>query len=145
MFLNVLSPSKGSKTKKKRIGRGIGSGFGKTGGRGHKGQKARSGGKISRGFEGGQMPLHRRIPKFGFTSKKSLLREEIRTSDLNKINGNDITLKSIKNAKIIKKNTKHIKIILSGEKLEKIVNIHGINLTKGARKYIESSGGKVQE
>ncbi|MGL6214717.1 50S ribosomal protein L15, partial [Billgrantia desiderata] len=96
MKLNTLSPAPGSKHAEKRVGRGIGSGLGKTGGRGHKGQKSRSGGTVKPGFEGGQMPLQRRLPKFGFTSMKSLVSEEVRLSELAKVEGDEVTLETLK-------------------------------------------------
>ena len=101
MRLNGLSPAPGSRTAKKRVGRGIGSGFGKTGGRGHKGLKSRSGGSVKPGFEGGQMPLQRRLPKFGFTSRKSLTRDEIRLVELNKIQGDEVTMEALRRARLI--------------------------------------------
>src|SRR5688500_4783890 len=120
MFLNTLKPAKGSKKAPKRLGRGIGSGLGKTCGRGHKGQKARAGGFHKVGFEGGQMPLQRRLPKFGFVSQKALLTQEVRLGDLNRIDGEVVTLETLKAAGIIKNNTKFVKIFLARE-LKKIV------------------------
>ena len=101
MRLNTLSPAEGSKKAGKRLGRGIGSGLGKTGGRGHKGQKSRSGGGVRRGFEGGQMPLYRRLPKFGFTSRKAAITAEVRLSDLAKVEGGVVDLNTLKAANII--------------------------------------------
>ncbi|MFI4846977.1 MAG: 50S ribosomal protein L15 [Candidatus Makana argininalis] len=143
MKLNNLS-SKGSKKKSKRIGRGIGSGFGKTCGRGHKGQKSRSGKYLNRCFEGGQTPLHRRIPKFGFKSIKSIYHVEIKLSDLLYIKNNLININILKNKKIIKKNIKFVKIINSGE-INRPVIINGISVSKGAKKQIELNGGKIEE
>ena len=108
MRLNGLSPAPGSRTDKKRVGRGIGSGLGKTGGRGHKGLKSRSGGSVKPGFEGGQMPLQRRLPKFGFTSRKSLTRDEIRLAELNKIQGDEVTMESLRQARLIGENIKDV-------------------------------------
>src|ERR1700733_13506262 len=115
MHLNTLRPALGAKTPAKRVGRGIGSGKGKTCGKGHKGQKARAGGFHKVGFEGGQMPLQRRIPKSGFRSRKSLYREEIRLSDLNGMSADKVDMETLRMAGIIKKNTKQAKIILSGK------------------------------
>lgn len=143
LTLNGLSPAKGSKPSKKRVGRGIGSGLGKTCGRGHKGQKARSGGKVKAGFEGGQMPIQRRVPKYGFTSRKSLLSSEVRLSELNKVEG-DVNLETLKQAGVVRKNIKFAKVVLSGE-LSKKVNLQGIKATKGAREAIEAAGGTVAE
>ncbi|MFI4819103.1 MAG: 50S ribosomal protein L15 [Enterobacterales bacterium] len=144
MNLNNLSPSKGSKKKSKRVGRGIGSGFGKTCGRGHKGQKSRSGKYLKRCFEGGQMPLYRRIPKFGFTSIKSIYNIEVKLSDLLHIKNNLININVLKNKKIIKNNIKFVKIINSG-KINRPIIIHGIRVSKGAKKVIKSNGGKIKE
>ncbi|EPB99942.1 50S ribosomal protein L15 [Litchfieldella anticariensis FP35 = DSM 16096] len=143
MKLNTLSPAPGSKHAEKRVGRGIGSGLGKTGGRGHKGQKSRSGGTVKPGFEGGQMPLQRRLPKFGFTSMKSLVSEEVRLAELAKVEG-DVTLDSLKKANVLKDATQHAKVILSGE-LNKAVTVRGLKVTKGARAAIEAAGGKVED
>lgn len=144
MRLNSLSPAEGAKHSSKRLGRGIGSGLGKTGGRGHKGQKSRSGGGVRRGFEGGQMPLYRRLPKFGFTSLKSLHTAEVRLNDLAKVDGNVVTLDSLKAANIITKDILSAKVILAG-KIEKAVIIRGLGVTKGARAAIESVGGSIEE
>ncbi|AFP85589.1 ribosomal protein L15, bacterial/organelle [secondary endosymbiont of Heteropsylla cubana] len=144
MHLNTLSPAKGSKHISKRLGRGIGSGFGKTAGRGHKGQKSRSGGKINRGFEGGQMPLYRRLPKFGFISHKSMMNEEIRLSNLANLNNDIIDLKTLKAAKIIKIQTVSAKIILSG-KINRPIVVRGLRVTQGSREAIEAAGGKIEE
>ncbi|CAN0551070.1 unnamed protein product, partial [Ectocarpus sp. 12 AP-2014] len=141
MKLNTLSPAPGSKHAAKRVGRGIGSGLGKTGGRGHKGQKSRSGGSVKPGFEGGQMPLQRRLPKFGFTSAKSLVSEEVRLAELSKVAGGEVTMASLKEANVLKDSTLHAKIILSGE-LKTAVTVRGIKVTKGAREAIEAAGGK---
>ncbi|MCU4136741.1 50S ribosomal protein L15 [Buchnera aphidicola (Sitobion avenae)] len=143
MHLNTLSPAYGARQNRKRLGRGIGSGFGKTSGRGHKGQKSRSGSSIRRGFEGGQMPLYRRLPKFGFNSRKKNITEEVRLSDLSNLSTNVIDLNILKKENIIKKNIKYAKIILSG-KLKVSLIIRGLRVTKGARSEIEHSGGKVE-
>lgn len=144
MKLNSLSPAPGSKHAEKRVGRGIGSGLGKTGGRGHKGLKSRSGGSVKPGFEGGQMPLQRRLPKFGFTSAKSLASEEVRLAELGKVAGDDVTLETLKQANVLKDATLYAKIILSGE-LNKAVTVRGIKVTQGARAAIEAAGGKVED
>lgn len=144
MRLNDLSPAAGSKTAAKRVGRGIGSGLGKTGGRGHKGQKSRSGGSIRPGFEGGQMPLKQRLPKFGFTSRKQLVREEVRLHELNKVEAEVVDMSALRAADLIKGTTKIVKIVLSGE-LNKAVTVKGIAVTKGAQAAIEAAGGKVEE
>ena len=143
MNLNTLKPAPGAKTPAKRLGRGIGSGKGKTCGRGHKGQRARAGGFHKVGFEGGQMPLQRRIPKSGFRSKKALICQEVRLSDLNKITSDIIDLQVLKDADLIRVNTKYVKIISAG-KLNKSITIRGISVTSGAQKSIEALGGKVE-
>jgi large subunit ribosomal protein L15 len=143
MHLNTLKPAKGAKHSPKRVGRGMGSGLGKTCGRGHKGQRARSGGYHKLGFEGGQMPLQRRVPKFGFNSgiEKAV---ELRLHDLVKINVETIDMLTLKAKGLISKNVNRVKIILSG-KIEKAVVIKGIPTTAGAKKAIEAVGGQVQE
>jgi len=144
MKLNELQAAEGSRKPKKRLGRGIGSGLGKTSGKGHKGQKARSGGYHKVGFEGGQMPLQRRLPKFGFTSRKSLKRAEIRLSELNKLEESNVDLLTLRAAGLIGANIEFVKIIASG-KLEKTLHIKGLPVTKGALEAIEAAGGKVEE
>ncbi|WOI25965.1 50S ribosomal protein L15 [Cobetia amphilecti] len=144
MKLNTLSPAPGSKHAAKRVGRGIGSGLGKTGGRGHKGQKSRSGGSVKPGFEGGQMPMQRRLPKFGFTSAKSLISEEVRLSELALVDGEIVDLETLKKANVLRDSTKFAKVMLSGE-LDKAVTVRGIKATKGARAAIEAAGGKVED
>ncbi|EGR0403622.1 TPA: 50S ribosomal protein L15 [Vibrio parahaemolyticus] len=144
MRLNTLAPAAGSKHAPKRVGRGIGSGLGKTGGRGHKGQKSRSGGKVRPGFEGGQMPLKQRLPKFGFTSRKSLVFAEVRLAELAKVSGDVVDLNSLKAANIITKNIEFVKVVLSGE-INKAVTVKGLRVTKGAKAAIEAAGGKIEE
>ncbi|VFP79730.1 50S ribosomal protein L15 [Candidatus Erwinia haradaeae] len=144
MYLNTLSPAKGSKHVSKRLGRGLGSGLGKTAGRGHKGQKSRSGGGAHRGFEGGQTPLYRRLPKFGFISRKSMITEQVRLSDLNKIENNIIDLKTLKIAHLVSMQTKFVKIILCGD-ISRSVTIRGLRVTKGACSAILSAGGIIEE
>jgi len=132
------------KHKKKRLGKGHGSGLGKTAGRGHKGQKSRSGGNIPAWFEGGQMPLQRRVPKFGFNSRMALTTAEIRLSDLNKLDADIVTVESLKAAGVITKNIKRAKVFKSG-KLEKAVTVKGLRVTKGALEAIQAAGGKVED
>lgn len=143
MYLNNLYSPKGANISIKRLGRGVGSGLGKTCGKGHKGQKARSGGKIRRGFEGGQTPLYRRLPKFGFRSLKSLYTMEVRLSELNKIRSNLIDINILKKEKIVPYNIKNVKIILSG-KILSAVTLRSLNVTKGVKKAIELMGGKIE-
>ena len=143
MRLNELSTTEGSKFNEKRPGRGIGSGLGKTGGRGVKGQTSRSGGGVRPGFEGGQMPIYRRLPKFGFTSMKALTTAEVRLSELAHVDG-EITLASLKAANIVRKDMVRARIILSGE-IARAVVIKGVVVTKGARAAIEAAGGKIEE
>lgn len=149
LTLNTLSPAPGSKAAAKRLGRGIGSGLGKTSGKGHKGQNARKSGGTRRGFEGGQMPLYRRLPKFGFTSRKALVSQEVRLNDLDKISGDVVTLATLKEAGVLRKNTKYAKIILSG-KVTKAVQIKAHNTSNGAvdlritgsaKSAVEAAGG----
>lgn len=142
MKLNNLQPAVGAKQVKRRVGRGIGSGFGKTAGRGHKGQKSRAGGFHKVGFEGGQMPLQRRLPKRGFKSMAAPYRAEIRLSDLDKLAVNDIDLLVLKQAGIVSQRIREVRVILSGE-ISKNVNLSGLAVTKGARTAIESRGGTV--
>ncbi|MFO8024793.1 50S ribosomal protein L15 [Thiohalophilus sp.] len=144
MYLNSLKPTPGSRKPAKRRGRGIGSGLGKTGGRGHKGQKARSGGFTKVGFEGGQMPLQRRLPKVGFSSRMGRVTDEIRLHELNKIEADVIDLEALQKANLISKEIQRVKVMVSG-KLEKAVTLKGIRVTKGAREAIEAAGGKVEE
>ncbi|MEQ9209520.1 MAG: 50S ribosomal protein L15 [Pseudomonadales bacterium] len=144
MFLNTLTPNPARSKDRKRVGRGIGSGLGKTAGRGHKGLKARSGGKVAPGFEGGQMPLAKRLPKYGFTSRVGKTSAEIRLSELNKIESDVIDLDALKQADLVGRNIKRAKIFASGE-LTRKVSIVGLSVTKGAKAAIEAAGGSVQE
>ena len=144
MRLNTLQPATGSKPKAKRVGRGIGSGIGKTCGRGHKGQKSRSGGYHKVGFEGGQMPLQRRLPKVGFRSRISLKAAEVRLWELAKVEAEIIDLQALKDANLVGKHAKQVKVFLSGE-LSKPVTLKGIAVSKGARSAIETAGGKVED
>lgn len=144
MHLNELSPAEGAKGVRKRIGRGIGSGWGKTGGRGHKGQKARTGKGIMPGFEGGQMPLQRRLPKFGFTSHIKMGTAEVRLSELNAVEGDTVDLQALKDANIVRSDMLRAKIVLSGG-IERAVTVKGVAITKGARAAVEAAGGKVVE
>lgn len=143
MRLNELKPDVGSKKPAKRVGRGIGSGLGKTAGRGHKGQKARAGGFHKVGFEGGQMPLQRRLPKVGFRSRKGLSRAEVRLGELAQVPGDVVDLKALIEARVVSRSTKSAKIIASGE-LSRAVTIRGVGVTKGARAAIEAAGGTVE-
>ena len=143
MELNTIKPAAGSKKNRRRVGRGGGSGLGKTAGRGHKGQKARAGGYHKVGFEGGQMPLHRRLPKRGFTSPTRGLTAEVRLDDLQKMAATDIDLAALKAAGVVRRDALGAKVILSG-KLERKVSLKGIKVTKGARAAIEGAGGKIE-
>ena len=143
MHLNTLQPAAGSKKNAKRVGRGIGSGTGKTCGRGHKGQKSRSGGFSKVGFEGGQMPLQRRLPKVGFASRAAKLSAEIRLDELAKIDADPIDLEALIKANIVPARTQQAKVIDSG-KITKSIQLKGIKVTPGARKAIEAAGGKAE-
>ena len=144
MKLNTLKPAEGSVFNRKRVGRGIGCGWGKTCARGHKGQKSRSGGFNKVGFEGGQMPLQRRLPKVGFTSRVGRVSAEIRLHELAAVEADVIDLDSLKKANLINKSTLHVKVMLSGD-LDKAVTLKGIKVSKGALKAIEAAGGKVED
>lgn len=144
MRLNSIKPAEGSKTDAKRVGRGIGSGLGKTCGRGHKGQHARAGGFHKVGFEGGQMPMQRRLPKVGFRSRLARVTAEIRLSELNTIDATTIDIEALQAANLISRNMKRAKVMASG-KIEKAVTLKGIKVTKGAREAIEAAGGKIEE
>ncbi len=143
MFLNTIQASEGSRKKSKRVGRGIGCTLGKTCGRGHKGQKARSGGFHKVGFEGGQMPLQRRLPKIGFISQKSMYTAEVRLHELNSLSAEVIDLKTLIDENIVPVFTKTVKVIKSGE-LSKAITVKGIKVTSGAKQSIETAGGKVE-
>jgi len=144
MELNNLKPSAGSKHARRRVGRGMGSGLGKTAGRGHKGQKSRAGGFHKTGFEGGQMPLQRRLPKRGFVSLTASRHDEVRLSALNKLPVDEVDLLVLKQAGIISADALSAKVILSGT-LERKVNLKGVGATKGARAAIEAAGGSVAD
>jgi large subunit ribosomal protein L15 len=144
MELNNLKPGAGSKHAAKRVGRGIGSGLGKTAGRGHKGQKSRAGGFHKVGFEGGQMPLQRRLPKRGFVSLVAGKNVEVRLSELDELPVDEIDLLTLKQAGVVPVDALSAKVILSG-KLERKVNLKGIGATKGAKAAIEAAGGSVAE
>ena len=144
MHLNTLAPAPGAKKSIKRLGRGMGSGLGKTGGRGHKGQKSRSGGSVKPGFEGGQMPIQRRLPKFGFTSRKSMVSDQVTLSEIAKVEGEVVSLETLKAAGLVKKEMLFVKVLKSGE-ISRAVTINGLKVTKGARESIEAAGGKVEE
>jgi len=144
MNLNTLKPTLGEKSGRKRVGRGIGSGLGKTCGRGHKGQSSRSGGFTKIGFEGGQMPLQRRLPKVGFTSRISRVTSQITLSQIDKLSETDINIDVLKNNNLITKNILRVKVILSGE-ITRAVNLKGIKATKGAKAAIEAAKGTISE
>lgn len=143
MRLNSIKPAEGAKSARKRVGRGIGSGLGKTCGRGHKGQKSRSGGHTIPGFEGGQMPLQKRLPKYGFTSRISRVTAQVRTSELAKVNADVIDLAALKAADVIGENILRAKVFLSGD-VAKAYTVKGLAVTKGAQEAIVAAGGKVE-
>lgn len=144
MRLNTLSPTPGAKKAAKRRGRGIGSGLGKTGGRGHKGQKSRTGGSVRPGFEGGQMPLQKRLPKYGFTSRMARTTAQVRLAELNRVEAEVIDLAALIAADLVKDNVTRARVFLSGE-ISKAVTVKGLGVTKGAREAIEKAGGKVED
>ncbi len=144
MRLNEIKPAAGSKFNAKRVGRGIGSGYGKTCGRGHKGQKSRSGGFHKVGFEGGQMPLQRRLPKVGFSSRSGRYKAEVRLSELALVDGDVVNLASLKAANVIGNHIKQAKVMLSGS-VSKAVTLQGVSASKGAREAIEAAGGKIED
>lgn len=144
MKLNTLKPASGSTKNRKRVGRGIGSGWGKTCARGHKGQKSRSGGFHKVGFEGGQMPLQRRLPKVGFSSRVGRVSTELRLHELALVDADIIDLDVLKSANLITKNILNVKVMLSGT-IDKAVTLKGIKVSKGAREAIEAAGGKVED
>jgi len=144
MRLNTLKPADGSKQDRKRVGRGIGSGSGKTCGRGHKGQKSRSGGFHKIGFEGGQMPLQRRLPKMGFSSRKSRFVDELRLNELALVEGDVVDMDALRSANLISRTISSVKVFASGS-IDKAVTLKGIRVTKGARAAIEAAGGKIED
>lgn len=144
MRLNTLKPAPGSKKDAKRVGRGIGSGDGKTCGRGHKGQKSRSGGFHKTGFEGGQMPLQRRLPKMGFTSRKTRFADELRLHEIASVDADVVNLDALKKANLVSKQVLQVKVIASGA-IDKAVKLSGIKVTKGARMAIEAAGGSIED
>jgi large subunit ribosomal protein L15 len=144
MRLNSLKPAAGSKSNRKRVGRGIGSGLGKTAGRGHKGQKSRKGGYHKVGFEGGQMPLQRRLPKVGFRSSMASSAGEVRLNEIAKVEGDVVDMDALHRADILPISVSRAKVILSGS-IDRAVTVRGIGVTKGARAAIEAAGGKVED
>lgn len=144
MRLNTISGAEGSRRARKRVGRGIGSGLGKTAGRGHKVQKSRSGSRILPGFEGGQQPLQRRLPKFGFTSKVGRITGEVTLAEVAAANADVVTLDVLKEADLVSRKLARVKVILSGS-IDKAVTVQGLGVTKGARAAIEAAGGKVED
>jgi large subunit ribosomal protein L15 len=144
MRLNSIGPAAGSKKLKRRVGRGAGSGWGKTAGRGQKGQKSRSGGGVRPGFEGGQQPLKQRVPKFGFRSRISLVTTEVRLSEINGLSDDVVDLNVLIANNITSRNMKRARVILSGE-INRPVTTKGLSVTKGARAAIEAAGGKVED
>lgn len=144
MRLNKLSAAPGARRDAKRVGRGIGSGLGKTCGRGHKGLKSRSGGTVKPGFEGGQMPLRKRLPKYGFTSRIARTTAQVRLGELNKVDAEVIDLDALKAADVINHNMLRARVFVSG-KIDKAVTLKGIAVTRGAREAIEAAGGKVED
>lgn len=144
MHLNTIKPDAGSRKASKRVGRGIGSGLGKTSGRGHKGQKSRSGGFHKIGFEGGQMPLQRRLPKIGFNSRSAKFSAEVRLHELEKVGADTVSLADLIAANLVPAFTQKAKVIASGE-IKKAVTLKGVAATKGAKAAIEAAGGKVED
>ncbi|MBS1269879.1 MAG: 50S ribosomal protein L15 [Gammaproteobacteria bacterium] len=143
MRLNAIKPAQGARSARKRIGRGIGSGLGKTAGRGHKGQKSRAGGYHKVGFEGGQMPLQRRLPKRGFRSRRKLVVGEVRLSDLNSMKVEVVDLVALRESGLLHSGITSAKLIASGE-ISCVVTVRGLDVTRGAREAIEKAGGKVE-
>ena len=142
--LNELAPAEGAKREHRRLGRGIGSGVGKTGGRGVKGQKSRKSGGVRPGFEGGQTAIYRRLPKFGLTSPIALKTAEVRLSELSKVEGDIVSLETLKAANVVRRDQIRARIVLSGE-ITRAFTVQGVALTKGAKAAIEAAGGKVEE
>ncbi len=143
MRLNTIAAGEGQRSRAKRVGRGIGSGLGKTCGRGHKGQKSRSGGRVRPGFEGGQMPLQKRLPKYGFTSRIGRFSAQVRTGSLGLVDGDVVNLETLKAAGLIGARSLQAKVFLQGE-LNKAVKVEGLRVSKGARAAIEAAGGSVE-
>ncbi|MCP2040032.1 large subunit ribosomal protein L15 [Neisseria sp. HSC-16F19] len=144
MLLNTIRPAEGATKARRRVGRGIGSGLGKTGGRGHKGQKSRAGGFHKVGFEGGQMPLQRRLPKRGFKSMTAAFNAEVRLGDLARVAVDEIDVLTLKQAGLVPANAQSVKVILSGS-IDRAVTLNGVKATQGAKQAIEAAGGKVAE
>jgi large subunit ribosomal protein L15 len=143
MQLNTIKPAFGATRPRKRLGRGVGSGLGKTAGRGHKGQHARAGNSHKPGFEGGQMPIQRRLPKFGFHSRIGKVTAEIRLSELNKLAATEVDMLTLKAANLISAAIQHVKVFASGE-IKKAIKLRGIRVTAGAKKAIETAGGSIE-
>lgn len=144
MRLNTLSPAPGSRKPRTRVGRGGGSGLGKTAGRGHKGQKARKSGNVRPGFEGGQMPLQQRLPKYGFTTAVSRVTAQLRLSELDKVQGDLVDLDTLKASDVISRDIERVRVFLSGS-VKRSLSLKGIAVTRGARAAIEAAGGKVED
>lgn len=144
MKLNTIKPAEGAKQERRRVGRGIGSGLGKTAGRGHKGQKSRTGGFHKVGFEGGQMPIQRRLPKRGFVSLTKADTAHVRTSELLAVQADTIDLLALKQAKVVPASVRAVKVYLSGD-VTRAINVQGLLLSKGARAAVEAAGGKIVE
>jgi len=144
MKLNDINPPRGSRKQRKRFGRGVSAGQGKTCGRGHKGQRSRSGGKVRIGFEGGQLPLQRRVPRFGFRSRIGAVTAEVRVGELNRVTGDEITIESLKDANVLSKDVKRARVFLSGE-IHRAMTIKGLWVTRGARAAIEKVGGTIAD
>jgi len=144
MRLNSLGPATGSRHNKHRLGRGTASGWGKTSGRGTKGQKARTGGGVRPGFEGGQQPLKQRVPKFGFRSRVALTTAEVRLNELGKVDGDEVTLESLKAANVVPRSVRRARVMLSGA-IDRAVTVRGLGVSGGARAAIEAAGGKVED
>ncbi|MDA1076616.1 MAG: 50S ribosomal protein L15 [Proteobacteria bacterium] len=144
MHLNELTPAAGSHKNRRRVGRGAGSGWGKTSGRGQKGQNSRSGGGVRPGFEGGQMPMQIRVPKFGFRSRVGAVSAEVRLSELAKVSGDEVTIDTLKAANVVRRDMVRVRIFLSGS-IDRAVTVKGVKVTRGARAAIETAGGKVED
>lgn len=144
MRLNELHPRAGSRKTRRRVGRGAASGWGKTSGRGQKGLKSRSGGRVRPGFEGGQMPLQRRIPKFGFSSRIGRVTAEVRTSEIGKVDGDEVTLETLKAAGLVRHDMRRARVFLSGS-VDRALIVKGLGVSRGARAAIEAAGGRVED